>query len=204
MPTGCTLVAERVTRGNGLLEGLLARRRAAVADRLLPEDRGEASLLDIGCGSHPLFLLRSGFRHRVGIDKLVGDGAAPAGVELIRHDFERDPRLPLPPESFDAVTMLAVFEHLEPAVLVPLLADTRRVLRPGGTLVLTTPAGWTDPLIRVLARLRLVSREEIEEHKGAYDHDDIGRRLVAAGYDPAALRFGTFELFMNLWVTARA
>ena len=198
-------MAERVTRGDGLLEGFLARRRAAMARKLLADVSRDGHLLDVGCGTHPLFLIRSGFRHRTGLDRVLRENATgPDGVTLIRHDFEADPSLPFDPDSFDAVTMLAVFEHIDPAALTRLLADIRRVLRPGGILALTTPASWTDPILRVLASLRLVSHEEIDEHTQTYDHQGIRQHLLDAGFAPDRLRLGSFELAMNLWATAVA
>lgn len=198
-------MAERVTRGHGLLEGFLARRRAAMARKLLAHVGRDGHLLDVGCGTHPLFLLHSDFRHRTGIDR-VADHNAPAttGVTLIRQDLDANPSLPFEDATFDAVTMLAVFEHIQHGSLTPLLADIRRVLRHGGILVLTTPASWTDPILHTLAALRLVSHEEIDEHTETYDQEGIRRRLLDAGFAPERLRLGSFELSMNLWATALA
>src|SRR5438874_1182331 len=62
---------------------------------------------------------------------------AEAGVELVLWDLEQTP-YPLADESFDVVVMTEVLEHLRdyPARS---LAEARRILRPGGILVLTTP-----------------------------------------------------------------
>jgi SAM-dependent methyltransferase len=197
-------MGDRVTRGSGLLEGFLARKRAAMAHRLLRQ-RPKNRLLDVGCGTHPYFLLGSGYRERVGIDRVVPEeGREMDGVRILHHDFESDPSLPLPDDHFDAATMLAVFEHVEPAALTPLLADIRRVLVPGGCLVLTTPASWTDPILQTLARLGLVSHEEIDEHKDAYDRETIRSYLEDAGFRAGAIRTGAFELGMNLWARAIA
>lgn len=196
-------MGERVTRGTGLLEGFLARRRAATANRLLAPWAG-GRLLDIGCGSHPYFLLQADFGHRVGLDRVASTAGHAPEVTVMAHDFEAEAALPFDDAAFDAVTMLAVFEHIEPAALASLLREIRRVLRPGGALVLTTPAGWTDPILRALAALRLVSREEIDEHKDAYDHARIREHLLAAGFPPDGLRQGSFELGMNLWARAVA
>ena len=194
---------ERATRGYGLLEGFLARRRAAMARRRLRQIHVDR-ILDVGCGSFPFFLMGFPAREKVGVDRVVRDGrTGPTGVSLVHHDFEHDPSLPFADDAFDAVTMLAVFEHVEPTALTPLLADIRRVLAPGGTLVLTTPAGWTGPLLHLLALLRLVSSEEIEEHKDAYDLDRIRDHLRSAGFADDRLAFGRFELGANLWATAR-
>lgn len=176
-----------------------------MAHALLADVDRDGRLLDIGCGTHPLFLLGSGFRHRTGIDRVSGhNAAAPPDVTLIRQDLDADPSLPFDDATFDAVTMLAVLEHIHPASLTPLLTDVRRVLRPGGVLVLTTPASWTDPILRTLAALRLVSREEIDEHTETYDHEGIRQRLTDAGFAPGRVRLGSFELSMNLWATAVA
>lgn len=195
-------MAERVTRGDGLLEGFLARKRAAMARRLLRDVPRDGRILDIGCGSHPLFLLGCGFRECFGVDQLApAEGTAIPGGRLLQHRIGREP-LPFPDAHFDAVTMLAVFEHVPPHALGPLLTETRRVLREGGTLVITTPAAWTDPILRTLAALRLVSREEIEEHQDSYSQAEVRDHLVAAGFPPHDLRSGTFELGMNLWIRA--
>lgn len=197
-------MTDRVTRGSGLLERFLSRKRAAIARNLLRDVPRSGRILDLGCGSHPLFLIGSGFHERHGVDQILTDERRTDGILLQPYDATRDARLPFTDQYFDAVTMLAVFEHVEPRYLTPLLAEIRRVLRHGGILVLTTPAAWTDPVLRFLARLRLVSSEEIDEHKGAYDHDQIRHYLVQGGFDPEQLRFGSFELGMNLWATARA
>lgn len=197
-------MSEAVTRGYGLLERFLARKRATMADRLVPEDARQGRILDIGSGTSPHFLLNTRFAEKHGIDKVADpDAEGLDGVRLVRHDFEHDPSLPYEDGYFDVVTMLAVFEHIEPEILTPLFRDVHRVLGPDGTFIMTTPAGWADPILRLLARLGMVSTIEIEDHKGRYDHGIIRRYLTAAGFDPASIRQGSFELFMNLWATAR-
>lgn len=197
-------MAERVTRGYGLLEGFLARRRAAVARKVLADVPRSGRVLDVGCGGQPVFLATCGFAERHGVDQIFSEEHVRGGIHFAPYDAVRDGNLPFPDDHFDAVTMLAVFEHVDPAFLTPLLREVRRVLRPGGRVVLTTPASWTEPVLRILSRLRLVSAEEIEEHKDAYDHAGIARYLEQAGFDPGRLELGTFELRMNLWASAVA
>jgi len=67
----------------------------------------------------------------------VMDRLRRAGVTVVAADVTRDP-LPFPDSSFDLVLFTEVLEHFEwhPE---PALRECRRVLRPGGCLVLTTP-----------------------------------------------------------------
>ena len=196
----------RVTRGSGLLEGFLARQRVRVANRKIPAEHREGRLLDVGCGTFPFFLANTSFREKYGVDKFV-PGMPEEGwagdIRMVRHDVEAPGGLPFPDRYFDVVTMLAVFEHIEPARLDGTIREVRRILRPGGIYLLTTPASWTAGLLRLLARAGLVSREEIEEHKDVYDHPKIVGILRAAGFDGKNIETGYFEGFANLWVTAR-
>jgi hypothetical protein len=54
--------------------------------------------------------------------------------------------------------------HLSPASLVKLFGEAHRTLQKGGSILLATPAAWSDGLLQMLARLNLVSEEEIKEH----------------------------------------
>jgi len=197
--------ADRVTRGHGLVEGFLAQRRARMAGRLIPATHRDGALLDIGHGAFPLFLSQTQARERHGIDRIseaVSLEWARHGIQLVYQDLERDWHLPYSDGYFSAVTMLAVFEHIAPHRLVELLMEARRVLRPGGVYVLTTPAAWTGWLLALMSRLGLVSRDEIEEHKGSYSQREIRATLEAAGFQPDRIRTGYFEAFANNWAVA--
>src|SRR2546423_15607544 len=63
--------ARTVTRGHGLLEGFLARQRVRRANSLIPESARAGRVLDIGCGTYPLFLLSTAFHERYGLDRSV-------------------------------------------------------------------------------------------------------------------------------------
>jgi len=98
--------------------------------------------------------------------------------------------------------MLAVVEHLDPESLVCLIEDAYRTLKPKGMIILTTPAAWSDGLLRLMARLGLVSKEEIDEHVFPYTLSLIGWYFGKAGFEMKKLRFGYFEFMLNLWATA--
>jgi SAM-dependent methyltransferase len=194
----------KATRGNGLLEGFLAERRTNLANRLISESSRKGRILDIGCGATPYFLMNTKFLEKHGLDKLHETGVRVSKERniLLRHyDIEKEDRLPYGDNFFDVVTMLAVFEHIEPSRLVTVLREVYRVMKPKGQFIMTVPAAWADILLRTLARFRLVSREEIDEHKAKYTHKKIGGLLTKAGFSAADCRHGYFEAFMNLWVS---
>jgi len=193
--------ASRATRGHGLLEPLLARLRARQAERLIPDRLRRGRILDIGCGSSPYFLAHTYFQEKHAVDQLP---PAPGHETILWHtlDLNRDPSLPFEEGHFSVVTMLAVAEHLDPGALERLLIECRRILGEDGRLVLTTPAARADALLRLLARLRLVSPEEIDEHKFAYTPGLLGWYFGRAGFAMTRIAIGHFELGMNLWATA--
>ena len=143
----------------------------------------------------------------MGLDQVAGqtviDAMAAQGITLVRHDAAQSDTLPFDNDRFDAVTMLAVFEHIPRPALVQLVREIRRVLKPGGCYLLTTPAAWADPLLRLCSALGLVSREEIDEHQARYTHARIRRILVEGGFNPGKMRMGYFGLWLNIWVRVR-
>jgi SAM-dependent methyltransferase len=194
-------LSERATRGHGLLEPLLARLRSRRAEALIPAHLRAGRILDIGCGSSPYFLSHTYFAEKFAVDQLAPP-AETSSIQFHQLDLNRRPELPFADGYFSVVTMLAVAEHLDPGALERLFAECHRALSPGGRLVLTTPTPVADPLLRLLARLRLVSREEIEEHVFAYTEPLIGWYCGRAGFEMLKIRVGRFELGFNLWATA--
>ena len=195
-----------VTRGKGLLEGFLARMRTARANALIPPGSREGRILDIGCGPYPFFLLNTPFSEKYGLDKAVVEGGCEdrdgRWINTHRIDIQREGSIPLDSDYFDVVTMLAVFEHIAPGHLVPMVREICRVLKPGGFYILTTPSAWTDRLLGVLAGLGLVSKVEIEDHKDQHTPRKVRMVLERGGFRPQNIRTGRFEAGMNIWATA--
>ena len=195
--------APHVTRGRGLLEPLLAWARARRANSLIRPDLRDGRVLDVGCGSYPYFLSHTSFREKAAIDQLP-PAAGRGGGEIDWHtlDLNATPSLPFPDRHFAAVTMLAVIEHLDPSALETLFGEVHRVLEPGGRLILTTPAPWSDGLLHLMARLGLVSAEEIAEHVFCYPPALLGWYFARGNFPRDHIRIGFFECWLNIWATA--
>ncbi len=102
------------------------------------------SLLDIGC-STGVFLSEA---RRRGWTQLTGNELSPSAAAVTRKlvgcDVWEDPieQVPLPPESFTAVTVWEVIEHVpDPRGFVRRILE---LLKPGGYLAITTP-NWESP-----------------------------------------------------------
>lgn len=73
-------------------------------------------------------------------------------TESLIHDLNRDPRLPLPDHSLDAVMCTVSVEYLIHPALV--FGEVARVLRPGGVFVLTFSNRWFPPkVVRIWTEL---------------------------------------------------
>jgi SAM-dependent methyltransferase len=193
-----------LTRGKGLLEPVLADLRAQKANKLIPTKLRSGRILDIGCGTFPYFLAHTSFAEKFAIDQipLPQHTASELKIESYTLDLEVQPRLPFEDHFFEAVTLLAVVEHLDPAHMAALFKEIYRVLRPGGMVILTTPAAWSDGLLKFMARISLVSAEEIHEHAYAYTLPLIGWYFGQAGFEMTKVKFGYFEFMLNMWATA--
>ncbi len=194
------------TRGFGLFERFLAKKRAQLADSLIPRPFRSGRILDIGCGVNPAFLQTTAFSEKYGIDK-AGSLSCHTKfdeqlITFIHHDIESGDPFPFYDEFCDVVTMLAVIEHISPNNLSKVIAELYRVLKRGGLLIITTPSHWTGFILNGMSLLRLISRQEVKDHKELYSSDDIMKALQLGGFAPGNMQQGCFEFYMNTWVMA--
>jgi SAM-dependent methyltransferase len=123
-----------------------ARRQARLLREVLRGAGGPAVIVDVGCGDGAATALaaRGSPEHRMlGLDWSAAAlrRAQARGLALIRAEVE-PAGLPVGSGRADVVVMSELIEHLIDPDSV--LEEVRRVLRPGGTLLLSTPnlAAW--------------------------------------------------------------
>src|SRR5437763_75765 len=109
-----------------------------ICDEIRKEGKGESRILDIGCGTGGNLesLTKFGKAEGVDISREALDFCRARGFENVKEGAAET--LPYASESFDLVTGLDVVEHLDDDVAG--LREMRRVLRPGGRLLLFVPA----------------------------------------------------------------
>lgn len=195
---------QHFTRGRGLLEPWLAKMRAQRANRLIPAELRKGRILDIGCGSYPYFLSHTVFQQKFAVDQLPPNELGQRlDIQWYTLDLNSTPKLPFENNFFNSVTLLAVVEHLNPNSMAELFTETYRVLQPNGVVIMTTPAAWSDGLLKTMARIGLVSAEEIHEHVFAYTLPLLGWYFGRAGFEMTKVDFGYFEFILNMWAVAK-
>lgn len=123
-----------------------ARRQARMLTAVLADRPGPAVIVDVGCGdglATSVAMRANAGHHFVGIDWSADAirQASDRGLALLRAGVD-GARLPLAAGTADVVIMSEVIEHLVDTDLV--LDEAHRVLKPGGSLLLSTPnlAAW--------------------------------------------------------------
>ena len=194
-----------LTRGFGLLENFLAKKRAEMANKLIHKDHKKTRVLDIGCGTFPYFLVSLDAKEKYGMDPSVN-------VALLKKNDQKNvflkkiavgkQKFPFKDNFFDVITMLAVFEHIDHDKLAYVLREIKRTLKKGGIFIITTPAPWSDKPLHYLANFGLISKEEIHEHKHNLTHKRIKEYLRDVGFSEDKILHGFFEFYVNMWFKA--
>lgn len=133
--------------------------RYSVAEPFIPSG---CDLLDIG-GLDGSFLMRvyEKIHSGVCIDPLLEDRS----INKITFVKARsDGILPFPDESFDVITMFAVYEHLGDQRKV-ITSESFRVCRKKGRVLLTVPSSAVDTILKILVSARIIDGMSIEEHQ---------------------------------------
>jgi 2-polyprenyl-3-methyl-5-hydroxy-6-metoxy-1,4-benzoquinol methylase len=90
--------------------------------------------------------------------------------------------VPYPDATFDVVTSIEVIEHLHPAIAHRFLREARRLLKPGGRLIVTTPnyrSLW--PLIEIVLE-RLSPVKYHDQHINKFTPSSVVKFVESGGF----------------------
>jgi SAM-dependent methyltransferase len=164
--------------------------RLVTKELALPTD---AQMLDIGCNTGPMLIpLRGRGYDIVGIDISVddvqqaecylGDLSLPAN----RLSVADGTSLPFRDASFDTILLVDILEHTDfPERIV---AETKRLLRPGGIAIATVPWAYHPYVRYTFLRKLLSSRKTIDEHPDAPFKLQMLESLFEHGFEPLCTR----------------
>ena len=150
-----------------------------------------AVLVDLGCG-HEAYMLRHLKGHISegwGFDKDVAvtdEGDVHIRSFTLAETIEREEA------SADVVTLCAALEHFPDDVAI--IREARRVLKHNGAVIVTVPSIFAMPILEVLAFLRIISPEEIRDHKRYYTPAILRKVCLDAGFreDEITTRYWQF------------
>jgi SAM-dependent methyltransferase len=158
------------------------RALTAVMDRLLPKTPN-SHLLDVGCGAGNMI------HHLAEYGEVKGIEIDPRPVKMARQrgydvdQFDATQPLPFPDCSFDAVTALDVIEHNQDDLAI--LADSYRVLKPSGHIIITVPALmwlWSH-------------NDDINVHVRRYTAAELKQKLAQTGFIVRRVTYNNFFIF---------
>lgn len=170
--------------------GTMRAGRRMVAQRL----QGTGRVLDLGCGAgHLAAALRA-----AGVPEVWGLDPSPY---LLQYAAQRYPdicwrqgvgeKTGLPASYFDAVSICFVLHEIPPRYLLQVLAELRRILRPGGRLVILepSPVQMRDPAWQLWRRFgwrgvyfRWLANHAYEPFVTAWHAQDLPAVLAEQGF----------------------
>ena len=150
--------------------------------------------VDVGCGEGTWTALSRDYAQQAGVDvNIVGldwsvaalGQARKRGLEVVRGSAEY-PGLPLRTDSLDLMIISELIEHLVDTDMA--LMEAKRVLHPGGTLLLSTPnlAAWYNRGLLMFGIQPLFTEVSLQGIYGRPGHEVVGhlrvftRRALAA------------------------
>jgi SAM-dependent methyltransferase len=159
--------------------------RARIEELSQKLGKGQLDILDIGCRDGTLTSLYAKGHRVKGLD-VDPDAVARANqlgsLEAKKHDLNLEP-VPFPDASFDAVVAGEVLEHLQfPDNVV---AEIRRVLRPGGVFIGSVPNAF-----RLRNRITFLMGKDFEiDPTHLHQFSPAAMKKLLGAFDDARLEF---------------
>lgn len=103
-------------------------------------------------------------KYGIGIEPCVSSKKEYANFILLPGSFPGE--LPVISEKLDAITMLAVIEHLPENDIRNIDSICSELLRHGGKVIITVPSPFVDNILTVLSFFKLIDGQALHEHHG--------------------------------------
>jgi SAM-dependent methyltransferase len=163
--------------------------RRSLIERIITDELGEradARLLDVGSGTGANLAAFTRHVRAVGVDMSTEALAfcKLRGVPSVARS--RVEQLPFPDGTFDVVTALDVLEHTDDDLEV--LAELRRICRPGGLVVITVPAYgflWSE-------------HDEALKHRRRYTRHELRNKLTLTDFSVQRASYFITALFFPI------
>ena len=158
------------------------------------KDSKDSIVVDFGCGEDMHFLkgIKNHIRLGIGIDNkyTYNENNLALSNIIIRQRLKQ-----IGDSTIDLFTMIAVLEHLQyPEYSIDTLINAHRILKTGKKIVLTTPTPASKPILEFLAWLRIINKEEIDDHKHYYTKKELVWLLGIVGFKDIKHRYFQFGL----------
>lgn len=185
------------------LETFLLNLRIKQIKKHLTALKNPEFLVDLGCGYNAVFLRQiqkqENFKILAGLDLRVNFSLNRENLQLQEADLNKP--LCFKDSIADIIVFLAVLEHLSEPLLC--LKECHRVLKPGGFLFLTTPSPQARHILEFLAFLRILSPQEVADHKHYFSKKEIREILGTAGFQNNNIKIKPFQFGFNNLVIAQ-
>lgn len=181
--------------------GVWLSRRAI--SRELP-NRSDLEVLELGCGfrAAQLVALAPRLKRGVGVDFQIAPELAILEKFTFHEGTIEETILTLTFQTFDAVLLISVLEHLRDPLLV--IKAVRDLLKPSGVLFINVPTWRGKAFLEFSAfRLGLSPKVEMDDHKMYYDKRDLWPLLVRSGFKPSLIKLRYHKFGLNLFAVAR-
>jgi ubiquinone/menaquinone biosynthesis C-methylase UbiE len=154
-------------------------------DKFIPADGTGLKMADIGCGTgyHLKRYQERGFEI-TGVDgseeMLKQARLANPNIEFIQTDVDT---IPLPSQTYDYALCIEVLRYL-PDIL-PSLKEIKRILKPGGTALITAAPVFQANLYPIVNRLVLLAKSKNLTNLKQYfhSHSELRKKSLEAGFE---------------------
>jgi|GEM_PF-832985 len=91
-------------------------------------------------------------------------------------------RSPMYNKSFDTIVLLAVIEHIEVTDVYTIFSEFQKILTNDGIIFLSTPTPKSKFILESLAKINILDKQNIEEHKHYWNKEDILNLAQKTGF----------------------